>query len=82
MHISCLANSFITDPHLVVKTGDIVHVKVIALDFERKRISLSMRLQDKVIASMSHNAQIKPRLPLPKQSAPGCALVAVPGKQK
>ena len=46
VHISMLANSFVKDPHSVVKTGDVVKVKVLEVDEKRKRISLSMRLDE------------------------------------
>ena len=46
VHISCLAEKFIDDPHKVVKAGQIVKVKVLEVDTERKRIALTMRLQD------------------------------------
>jgi uncharacterized protein len=47
VHISALANQFVKDPHSVVKAGDIVKVKVMEVDAQRKRIALSMRLDDK-----------------------------------
>ena len=47
VHISVLANRFVKDPRDVVKAGDIVKVKVMAIDERRKRIALSMRLTDK-----------------------------------
>ena len=46
VHISMLANHFVKDPHSVVKAGDIVKVKVLEVDQERKRIALSMRLDE------------------------------------
>jgi uncharacterized protein len=46
VHISALANKFVKDPRDVVKTGEIVRVKVLEVDLARKRISLSMRLSD------------------------------------
>lgn len=46
VHISCLADKFVKDPREVVKTGDIVKVKVLEADVKRKRIALSMRLND------------------------------------
>jgi uncharacterized protein len=46
VHISALANSFVKDPRAVVKPGDIVRVKVLEVDQPRKRISLTMRLDD------------------------------------
>jgi len=48
VHISCLANHFVKDPHQVVKAGDIVKVKVMEVDVARKRIGLSMRLDDDI----------------------------------
>ena len=47
VHISALSNTFVKDPRTVVKAGDIVKVKVMEVDTQRKRIALSMRLDDK-----------------------------------
>ncbi|GKX64563.1 RNA-binding transcriptional accessory protein [Pragia fontium] len=46
VHISSLADKFVEDPHTVVKAGDIVKVKVMEVDLARKRIALSMRLDE------------------------------------
>ena len=46
VHISALSNTFVKDPREVVKTGDIVKVKVMEVDIPRKRIGLSMRMDD------------------------------------
>jgi len=46
VHISALTNKFISDPREVVKAGDIVKVKVLEVDADRKRISFTMRLDD------------------------------------
>jgi uncharacterized protein len=43
VHVSQLADRFVKDPHEVVKTGDIVQVRVLEVDVARKRIGLSMR---------------------------------------
>jgi uncharacterized protein len=43
VHVSRLADRFVKDPHDVVKSGDIVQVKVLEVDLERKRIALTMR---------------------------------------
>jgi len=48
VHISALANTFVDDPRKVVKTGDVVKVKVLEADAKRKRISLTMRLEDAI----------------------------------
>ena len=44
VHVSQLANKFVNDAREVVKTGDIVKVKVLEVDVARKRISLSMKM--------------------------------------
>lgn len=46
VHISSLADKFVEDPHTVVKAGDIVKVKVLEVDMQRKRIALTMRLDE------------------------------------
>ncbi|MGH8614801.1 MAG: S1 RNA-binding domain-containing protein, partial [Gammaproteobacteria bacterium] len=46
VHISALANKFVQDPREIVKAGNVVKVKVLSVDTERKRIALSMRLSD------------------------------------
>ena len=45
IHISEMSDSFVHSPHNVVAVGDVVRVKVIKVDSERGRISLSMRIQ-------------------------------------
>ncbi|MFZ3288855.1 MAG: Tex family protein [Telluria sp.] len=46
VHISALSNTFVKDPHSVVKAGQVVRVKVLEVDEKRKRIALTMRLSD------------------------------------
>jgi uncharacterized protein len=46
VHISALSNTFVKDPHTVVKAGQVVKVKVLEVDVKRKRIALTMRLTD------------------------------------
>ncbi|WP_315708662.1 Tex family protein [Brenneria uluponensis] len=46
VHISSLADRYVDDPHKVVKAGDIVKVKVLEVDLQRKRIALTMRLDE------------------------------------
>jgi uncharacterized protein len=46
VHISALSNTFVKDPHTVVKAGQVVKVKVLEVDAKRKRIALTMRLTD------------------------------------
>jgi uncharacterized protein len=49
VHISALSEDFIKDPRQVVKAGDIVKVKVMAVDIARKRVALSMRMGDSAV---------------------------------
>ena len=49
VHVSQLSNKFVTDAREVVKTGDIVKVKVLEVDLARKRISLTMKLDAKPV---------------------------------
>jgi uncharacterized protein len=46
VHISMMSDTFISDPREVVKAGDVVKVKVMEVDAPRKRIALSMRMND------------------------------------
>ncbi|MFD0687574.1 Tex family protein [Actinomadura fibrosa] len=46
VHISAMSDKFVSDPREVVKPGDIVRVKVLDVDLQRKRISLTLRLDD------------------------------------
>ena len=64
VHISELANEFVADPQKIVKPGQIVKVRVLQVDAERKRVNLSMRPEG------SHPAPKAPRAPRPKQDKP------------
>ncbi|WP_416210300.1 Tex family protein, partial [Frankia sp. Cr1] len=46
VHVSAMSKTFVADPRDVVKSGDIVRVKVLDVDIPRKRISLTLRLDD------------------------------------
>jgi uncharacterized protein len=46
VHVSAMSRDFVADPRAVVKTGEVVRVKVVSVDIPRKRISLTMRLDD------------------------------------
>ncbi|WP_338483118.1 Tex family protein [Streptomyces sp. SCSIO 75703] len=50
VHVSAMSKSFVKDPRDVVKPGDIVKVKVLDVDIPRKRISLTLRLDDEAVA--------------------------------
>ena len=46
VHVSAMSTNFVSDPREVAKPGDVVRVKVLAVDNPRKRISLTLRLDD------------------------------------
>jgi uncharacterized protein len=46
VHVSALSNTFVKDPHDVVKAGQVVKVKVLEVDLQRQRIALTMRMGD------------------------------------
>ena len=58
VHVSALASKFVKDPREVVKAGDVVKVKVLEVDLARKRVALTMRLDDPVGA-----AAVRPAAP-------------------
>ncbi|MDO5356861.1 MAG: S1 RNA-binding domain-containing protein, partial [Conchiformibius sp.] len=72
VHISVLADKFVQDPRDVVKAGDVVKVKVLEVDAPRKRIALSMRLNDDVPAKSPNAQPEKRRAPRPdkRETAP------------
>ncbi|CAM5673157.1 Polyribonucleotide nucleotidyltransferase [Streptomyces fumanus] len=53
VHVSAMSKTFVKDPRDVVKPGDIVKVKVLDVDIPRKRISLTLRLDDEAAARES-----------------------------
>jgi protein Tex len=61
VHISAMSRTFIKDPREVVKSGDIVKVKVLEVEVARKRIALTLRLDDEVGAKADRPAPAKPR---------------------
>lgn len=56
VHVSAMSKTFVKDPRSVVKPGDIVRVKVLEVDQPRKRISLSLRLDDEIGAQPQRSA--------------------------
>jgi uncharacterized protein len=61
VHVSALSNRFVKDPREVVKTGQLVKVKVVDVDLPRSRIALTMRLDDPVGERSSDQAEQGPR---------------------
>jgi protein Tex len=74
VHVSALSNKFVKDPREVVKAGDVVKVKVLEVDLARKRIALTMRLDDAPPAPREAAAvrppSSRPRDERPRSAAP------------
>ncbi|MCW2524213.1 MAG: RNA-binding transcriptional accessory protein [Frankiales bacterium] len=51
VHISAMSSRYVSDPRAVVKSGEVVRVKVLEVDLARKRIALTLRLDDQVPAA-------------------------------
>ncbi|HTT82658.1 MAG TPA: Tex family protein [Rhizomicrobium sp.] len=56
VHVSAMSKTFVKDPRSVVKPGDIVRVKVLEVDQPRKRISLTLRLDDEIGSQPSRSS--------------------------
>ncbi|MFD4414795.1 Tex family protein [Streptomyces sp. NPDC058246] len=61
VHVSAMSKTFVKDPRDVVKPGDIVKVKVLDVDIPRKRISLTLRLDDEAAASAQESGEKRPQ---------------------
>jgi uncharacterized protein len=73
VHVSQLADRFVKDPREVVKAGDIVRVRVVEVDLPRRRIALTMKVQEGAGAGHSKAAAPgtrRPGTPGPRQSQP------------
>ncbi|MDT0530901.1 Tex family protein [Micromonospora sp. DSM 115977] len=57
VHVSAMSRTFVKDPREVVKSGDVVRVKVLDVDVPRKRISLTLRLEDDAEAGAGRGGQ-------------------------
>jgi uncharacterized protein len=72
VHVSAMSKTFVKDPREVAKPGDVVRVKVMEVDKARKRISLSLRLDDEV------GAGNRPQAGSPKGQEPPKKMSAAP----
>ena len=87
VHVSQLADRFVKDPREVVKAGDIVKVRVVEVDLPRKRIALTMKLQDRAAGSQAAppagrsavTAQRPPRPAAPPQTSLAAAFSKLKG---
>jgi uncharacterized protein len=69
VHISAMSRTFIKDPREAAKPGDIVKVKVLEVDKARKRIALTMRLEDDAARAPQRDAGPRPQQGRPQQSS-------------
>jgi len=69
VHISQLSDTFVKDPRDAVKAGDIVKVKVLEVDVERKRISLTMKTTTEAV-EVRHEKNRQRQVTNPKQKQP------------
>ncbi|HEY2871305.1 MAG TPA: Tex family protein [Reyranella sp.] len=83
VHVSAMSKTFVKDPRAVVKPGDVVRVKVMEVDKPRKRISLTLRLDDEAGSQPARGARPdggsaprrdQARTPSAKAAAPGNAM--------
>ena len=72
VHISAMSTSFVKDPRAVAKPGDVVKVRVVEVDVARKRIALTMRLDEAAAPRAPRSEVPRPRPPVstPKPVAP------------
>ncbi len=89
VHSSALSHIFVKDPHTVVKAGDVVKVKVLEVDIPRKRIALTMKLNDQVQQNVkvgaggtARQASQKPRQTGQRQPEPAGVMAAAFAKLK
>ncbi|MCC6142910.1 MAG: RNA-binding transcriptional accessory protein [Candidatus Hydrogenedentes bacterium] len=81
VHLSELANRFVHDPRQVVKVGDVVRVKIIGVDKQQPRISLSMKAVTPLPEKASRRPRRKKRRPATDQAAaPAPAPAAEPAR--
>ncbi len=76
VHISAMSKTFIKDPREVVKSGDIVKVKVLDVEVDRKRIALTLRLDDELGGGKESRAQGMPR------DTPRASMTSAPRKSQ
>ncbi len=70
VHVSAMSRSFVSDPREVARSGDVVRVKVLGVDVARKRISLTLRLDDEP-GDRGQDARPPQAPPKPRTARPG-----------
>jgi uncharacterized protein len=70
VHVSAMSRNFVSDPREVVKPGDVVRVRVLSVDIPRKRISLTLRLDDDEATGRRPGRPPRQDQPRPDRSRP------------
>jgi uncharacterized protein len=81
VHVSAMSKAFVKDPREVVKPGDIVRVKVLEVDLARKRIALTLRLDDEVGPRADRAGTAPPRNDGARPPSRGPSRNAAPGRR-
>jgi uncharacterized protein len=81
VHVSAMSKTFVKDPREVVKPGDIVRVKVLEVDLARKRIALTLRLDDEIGPRAGRTAAAQ-RIDKAPPSSPGLSRSAAPARRE
>jgi len=82
VHISAMSKTFVKDPREVVKPGDIVRVKVMDVDKPRKRIALTLRLDDEVGTRGDRAGTAAPRSDSGRAQSRGSSQRAAPARRE
>ena len=80
VHVSAMSRTFVSDPREVVTSGQVVKVKVMAVDEQRKRISLSLRLDDEPGKEAGRPAGPRGDRPAPRSTGGGQGRGGQPGR--
>jgi protein Tex len=82
VHVSAMSKTFVKDPREVVKPGDIVRVKVLEVDVARKRIALTLRLDDEVGPRADRAGTVAPRNDSGRPQSHGPSRSAAPARRE
>jgi uncharacterized protein len=82
VHVSAMSRTFVKDPRDVVKPGDVVKVKVLEVDVARKRIGLTLRLEDEPVRPAPGDADPARAPQRPARPRPGRTQSAQPARSQ
>ncbi|MGZ9021041.1 MAG: Tex family protein, partial [Rhodoplanes sp.] len=82
VHVSAMSKTFVKDPREVVKPGDIVRVKVLEIDIPRKRVALTLRLDDELGPRIDRAGTAAPRNDSVRPASRGPSRSAAPTRRE